>query len=99
MQNRDTGPAAHPETGAAALSGDAAVATVVLDGNFELDNGIRVVGANGVAIENLLTEEVFVEVPRVVLHGGRDLVPHFLDASHTPLQPCKSLRLRCLGLC
>ena len=32
MQNRDTGPAAHPETGAAALTGDAAVATVVLDG-------------------------------------------------------------------
>mgnify|MGYP003844477219 CR=1 FL=1 len=27
--------------------------TVVLDGNFELDNGIRVVGANGVALENM----------------------------------------------
>jgi hypothetical protein len=26
---------------------------VILDGNFELDNGIRVVGANGVAIENM----------------------------------------------
>lgn len=25
----------------------------ILDGNFELDNGIRVVGANGVAIENM----------------------------------------------
>ncbi|MFZ4811800.1 MAG: right-handed parallel beta-helix repeat-containing protein [Ilumatobacteraceae bacterium] len=30
--------------------------TVVLDGNFELDNGIRVVGANGVAIENLTAQ-------------------------------------------
>ncbi|MTA14285.1 MAG: hypothetical protein F2534_16920 [Actinobacteria bacterium] len=28
---------------------------VILDGGFELDNGIRVVGANGVAIENLTT--------------------------------------------
>ena len=27
--------------------------TVILDGNFELDNGIRVVGANGVALENM----------------------------------------------
>lgn len=27
--------------------------TVVLDGEFELDNGIRVLGANGVAVENL----------------------------------------------
>ncbi len=27
--------------------------TTILDGEFELDNGIRVVGANGVAIENL----------------------------------------------
>lgn len=27
--------------------------TTILDGNFELDNGIRVVGAEGVAIENL----------------------------------------------
>jgi Right handed beta helix region len=26
---------------------------VILDGNFELDNGIRVAGANGVAIENM----------------------------------------------
>jgi hypothetical protein len=26
---------------------------VILDGQFELDNGIRVVGANGVAIENM----------------------------------------------
>ena len=27
--------------------------TVVLDGNFELDNGIRVLGAKGVAVENM----------------------------------------------
>ena len=27
--------------------------TVILDGEFELDNGIRVLGANGVAIENM----------------------------------------------
>lgn len=27
--------------------------TVILDGNFEFDNGIRVVGANGVALENM----------------------------------------------
>ena len=27
--------------------------TVILDGKFELDNGIRVVGANGVALENM----------------------------------------------
>ena len=27
--------------------------TTILDGNFELDNGIRVVGAEGVAVENL----------------------------------------------
>jgi hypothetical protein len=29
---------------------------VILDGNFQLDNAIRVVGANGVAIENLTTQ-------------------------------------------
>lgn len=29
---------------------------VVLDGEFDLDNGIRVLGANGVAIENLTTQ-------------------------------------------
>ncbi len=29
---------------------------VVLDGQFELDNGIRVLGANGVAVENLTTQ-------------------------------------------
>jgi len=29
---------------------------VVLDGNFELDNGIRVLGASGVAVENLTTQ-------------------------------------------
>ncbi len=29
---------------------------VVLDGEFELDNGIRVLGANGVVIENLTTQ-------------------------------------------
>ena len=29
---------------------------VILDGNFELDNAIRVVGANGVAVENLTTK-------------------------------------------
>lgn len=27
--------------------------TVVLDGNFELDNGVRILGAKGVAVENL----------------------------------------------
>ncbi len=27
--------------------------TVVLDGNFELDNGVRVLGANGVSVENM----------------------------------------------
>ncbi|MFN5604709.1 MAG: hypothetical protein ACK49V_09185, partial [Actinomycetes bacterium] len=27
--------------------------TVIMDGNFELDNGFRVVGASGVAIENM----------------------------------------------
>jgi Right handed beta helix region len=30
--------------------------TVILDGGFQLDHGIRVVGANGVAIENLTTQ-------------------------------------------
>src|SRR6056297_74555 len=29
---------------------------VILDGEFELDNGIRVLGANGVAVENLTTQ-------------------------------------------
>ena len=28
---------------------------VVLDGNFELDNGIRVLGAKGVAVENMIS--------------------------------------------
>ena len=27
--------------------------TVILDGNFELENGIRVIGADGVAVENM----------------------------------------------
>ena len=27
--------------------------TVILDGNFQLDNGVRVLGANGVAVENM----------------------------------------------
>ena len=27
--------------------------TVILDGNFELENGIRILGANGVAVENM----------------------------------------------
>ena len=30
--------------------------TTILDGHFDLDNGIRVVGANGVAIENLTAQ-------------------------------------------
>ena len=39
---------------------------VVLDGQFELDNGIRVLGANGVAVENLTTQNYTVNVPYTV---------------------------------
>ena len=57
---------------------------VVLDGNFELDNGIRVLGAKGVAVENMTAHELHPQ--RLLLDRRRRvprLVPHHATAPAT----------------